>query len=301
MVAEEKIYRTNTIWSVIGSKLQDYIQLGKLRLSAVVVFSAGIAYLIAAGAGVSWHTFGLFLLGGLLITLGANALNEIIEIKTDAKMRRTSIRPLPSERMTVNEAAWFSLFTTLIGIAILGIFANPLAAGIGLFSWVLYALVYTPLKRYGSLAVWVGAIPGALPVVIGWAAARGDVPNEALVLFAIQFMWQLPHFWAIGWLAHEDYTAAGFRLLPNGGERNIFTALKIAVYTLPILPLSFLPFYTGLTSLQTTYYIIGCSLFYFLQTIYLVLKLSRRAALLLMFGSFIYLPAVLILILLDKL
>lgn len=299
-MVSENVYKEDTN-ATIGGKVRDYIQLGKLRLSLTVVFSAGMAYLIAGPEPTPWPDFIAFLCGGLLITLAANAFNQIIEVNTDSLMKRTAPRPLPGGRMEAKEAFGFAVGCALLGSTLLAVFGNLPSAFIGIVSLILYSFIYTPLKKYGTVAVWAGAVPGALPAIIGWSAATGDIGLGAWALFGLQYLWQLPHFWAINWLAYDDYTKAGFSLLPGTGLRDRLTALRICLYTLPILPLSFLPFYAGICGGTTTLFLLFFSILYFLQTVYLLIKLSRKSALLLMFGSFLYLPAILIAIFIDKL
>jgi protoheme IX farnesyltransferase len=289
-----------TVIASAGQKLKDYIQLGKLRLSLTVVFSAGMAYLIASDQPTNWGTFVALLIGGLLITLSANAINQMLEVPFDALMKRTANRPLPAGRMLATEAMLYAIFTGLIGVLTLMIGVSYLSGVLGLISLLMYAFLYTPMKRTSPLAVFVGGIPGALPVVIGWSGATGRLDTGAWALFAIQFFWQLPHFWAIAWVAYEDYTRAGYRLMPSGGERNRRSATEICLYTLPLIPIAFLPQYLGIAGTGATITLVAISVIYLLQTVLLWVKLSRKAALGVMFGSFLYLPAALIALLADK-
>lgn len=283
-----------------GTRVGDYVQLGKLRLSLVVVFSAGMAYLIGSPEPTNWLAFLALNLGGLLVTLSANAWNELIEIRTDALMARTAQRPLPTRRMARRDAVLFGMVAGLLGLLVLSLGANPLCGALALASLLLYAGVYTPLKRVGSIAVLVGAVPGALPVVIGWAAARGSLDVEALTLFAIQFVWQLPHFFAIAWLAHDEYRKAGFSMLPWGGERGEFNALTVVFCTLPLIPLAWLPQTVGMAGTGATYALVACGTLFTAQAIGLWAFQTRRSALQLMFGSFLYLPAVLVALLMGR-
>jgi protoheme IX farnesyltransferase len=283
-----------------GIRLADYVQLGKLRLSLVVVFSAGMAYLIGSPEPTDWLGFAALNLGGLLVTLSANAWNELIEVRTDALMARTAQRPLPTRRMARRDAVLFGVGAGLLGLLILALGANVLCGALALLSLVLYAAVYTPLKRVGSICVLVGAVPGALPVVIGWAAARGSLGPETWLLFALQFVWQLPHFFAIAWLAHDEYRKAGFSMLPWGGTRSEANALTVLLYTLLLIPLAWMPHELGLTGTGATYALLFFGLLFTVQAIGLWAYQTRASALQLMFGSFLYLPAALISILLDR-
>lgn len=281
-------------------KIADYAQLAKLRLSLSVVFSAGMAYLIASPPPTDWLTLVFILVGGLLVTASANAINEIWEVTHDAKMRRTASRPLPAGRMRRAEAVAFAALAGLGGVALLYFGANPLTGALGALSVVLYGFVYTPMKRVSPLAVVVGAVPGAMPVVIGWAAAGHGLSQGAWVLFLIQFFWQLPHFYAIAWVAYDDYARAGFNLMPSGGQRNRWSAIQIVAYTSCLIPISFLPWYFGVSGPVGLSVMLGASALFLAQTMWLYFKQSRKAALYIMFGSFLYLPLVLIALLLDK-
>ena len=286
--------------TLVAQKLKDYIQLGKLRLSLTVVFSAGMSFLIASPSPVNWAVFVALLVGGLLITLSANAINQMLEVEFDALMKRTAGRPLPGGRMQPSEAMLYAIFTGLIGVLTLALGVNFWSSVLGLMSLLMYGFLYTPMKRETPLAVFVGAIPGALPVVIGWAGATNGLSAGAWVLFGLQFFWQLPHFWAIAWVAHEDYTRAGYRLMPSGGERNRRSAIEICLYTLILIPMSFLPQYVGIAGTGATVTLLTIGTLYAIQTWVLWKKLNRKSALGLMFGSFLYLPVALIALLADK-
>lgn len=295
MTEQETTYRTQSI----AQKLSDYRQLGKMRLSLVVVLSAGMTFLIGSDVPPHWSHFLWLMAGGLLITLGANSVNEVLEIPYDALMKRTVDRPLPARRMAAAEALIFAAITTIVGTAMLWVSLGMLCALLGLGSMLVYAFVYTPAKRHGHIAVYIGAIPGALPALIGWAGATNSLSAAGWTLFAIQFFWQLPHFWSIAWLAHEDYTRAGFRLMPFGSPGKK-AAIYVLILTLVLMPLSLLPQYYGIAGLSATYWLLALSALYTLQVVWLLAKGTRGAALGLMFGSFIYLPAVHWVLYIDK-
>ena len=242
----------------------------------------------------------LLSLGGMLVSGASVTINQIMEIEFDAVMKRTMKRPLPTGRISKIEALIFSFLLTLIGLIILWYSTNPLTVVLSLLSMVLYSFIYTPLKRVGPIAVFVGAIPGALPPLLGWVAATGGISYEALIIFGIQFIWQFPHFWAIAWVADEDYKRAGFRLLPNKGKKDLNTAINIMVYTLFLLPLGLLPTYFGLTGLNSAVVATLCGCAFLAQTFSLMKDHSDKSALKIMFGSFLYLPIVQIAYLLDK-
>lgn len=284
----------------IADKLKAIYELTKFRLSALVTFSAAFGYMLASGQPFGWIRFGLFLLAGFSLTAAANIVNQVKEKELDKLMRRTAGRPLPTARISVQEA-WFVM--TVFLILAMGIFLfvfNYKASAIAFLSFILYGFVYTPLKRVGPVAVFVGAIPGAFPAMIGWVAATNDFGWEPGILFAIQFFWQFPHFWAIAWVADEDYRRAGFKLLPAKGEKNFDTAVQIMIYTLFLLPLSWIPMKLGMTGINSAIVAMICGILFLAQTFHLMRKQTDKAALQMMFGSFLYLPVVQIAFLLDK-
>ena len=180
------------------------------------------------------------------------------------------------------------------------IYTNELTFILSVISFILYSFVYTPLKRVGPIAVFVGAIPGALPPLLGWVAFTGTISYEALIIFGIQFIWQFPHFWAIAWLADEDYKKAGFKLLPGKGEKDFKTAVNIMIYTLFLLPFGLLPAKFGLTGINSAIIATVCGVLFLTQTFKLMRDNSRAAALRIMYSSFLYLPIVQIAYLMDK-
>jgi len=278
-----------------------YIELVKFRLSALVTFSAAFGFILGdSGYLFSWGQFLALIFGGFMITGASGAANEIWERDYDKLMKRTQNRPLPLKQISLSEAYWFASLMAISGISILWIFTNPLTTVLGILSMVLYIFVYTPLKRVGPIAVFVGAIPGAMPPLLGWTAATGVISHEALILFGIQFIWQFPHFWAIAWVSDEDYKKAGFKLLPSGGKKDLNTAIQIMIYTLFLLPLGLLPTYFGLTGINSGIVATICGVLFLAQTFSLMKDCSRKSALKIMFGSFIYLPVVQIAYLLDK-
>ncbi|NBP70781.1 MAG: protoheme IX farnesyltransferase, partial [Cytophagia bacterium] len=223
-----------------------------------------------------------------------------IEKDLDKLMTRTQNRPLPTNRLSVNEAIYFSIVCFLVGVTVLYLTTNLLTTGLSILSMVLYSFLYTPLKRVGPIAVFVGAIPGALPPLLGWTAATGSISHEALIIFGIQFIWQFPHFWAIAWVADDDYKKAGFKLLPAGGQRDFNTAIQIVIYTLFLIPLGLLPAKFGITGINSAIVATVCGVLFLAQTFYLLKEGDRNAALRIMFGSFLYLPIVQIAYLMDK-
>lgn len=280
-------------------KMSDFSKLVKMRLTLLVVFSASISFIIGSKVNgeIIWGDWVILIIGGFLVTSAANAFNEIIEKDLDKLMRRTADRPIPSGHMTTGQALVLGLFMALVGTYLLGRL-NFTAGYLSIFSILLYAFAYTPLKRKSPIAVFVGAIPGALPPLIGYVAAHPKIDEIALILFAIQFVWQFPHFWAIAWVLDDDYKLAGFRLLPTG-KRDATSAAFAFVSTLVLLPVSLLPTYYGYGG----YYVGGISLVIGLVFLYqgfmLMAKRDIKSAKSLMYGSFLYLPVVQLAFLFD--
>jgi len=292
--------QNNTFAISIKEKAKAYFELLKFRLSFLVAFSSAFGYLLATRGSIEWLSFAMLSFGGFLISGAAVTINQIIEIELDKLMTRTEGRPLPTGRVTIAEAKFFTLIVGITGFVLLWIFTNPLTTGLSFISLILYSFVYTPLKRVGPIAVFVGAIPGALPPLLGWAAATGSISYEALIIFSIQFIWQFPHFWAIAWVADEDYKKAGFKLLPSGGKKDLNTAINIMIYTLFLIPLGLFPAKFGVTGMNSAIVATLCGILFLMQTFSLMKDGSRKSALRIMFGSFLYLPIVQIAFLIDK-
>ncbi len=272
--------------------LNDFKNLVKLRLTFLVVFSASISFLIAPESQleINWYSWLKLVIGGFLVTSAANGFNEIIEKDLDKLMKRTADRPLPSGRMTNGQALVLSLLMGIFGTYLLGSL-NILTGLLSVFSILFYAFIYTPLKRKSPIAVFVGAIPGALPPLIGYVAAHGFIDHVALILFGIQFVWQFPHFWAIAWVLDEDYKQAGFRLLPTT-KRDKVSAIITFVSTLILIPISILPFLYGFGGYYVLIVSIISGILFSYQALVLVKNLDIKSAQKLMFGSFVYLPIV---------
>lgn len=285
--------------SLILAKAKAYTQLLKFRLSLLVSFSCAFGFVLAS-ANINFYTLFMLFLGGFLLSGASVTINQVIEKEYDKLMTRTMNRPLPTGRVSVQEAIIFSVVCFVVSIAILAACSNLLTVTLAVVSMILYCFVYTPLKRVGAIAVFVGAIPGALPPLLGWVAATGRISYEALLIFGIQFIWQFPHFWAIAWVADEDYKKAGFKLLPLGGQKDLNTAIQIMIYTLFLLPLGLLPAVFGLTGIHSAFVVTICGVLFLAQTFSLMKTVSRESAMRIMFGSFLYLPIVQIALLLDK-
>ena len=282
------------------SKAKAFFQLLKFRLAATVAFSSAIGYLL----GVKELEVGkalLVMLGGLLVTGAANTINQIFEKDLDKLMKRTANRPIPTGVISIAEGWAFALATGLAGLGLLAYLFNPLAAALALLSLILYGFIYTPLKTISPICVAVGAIPGGMPPLIGWVAATGVLGVQAWILFGIQFMWQFPHFWAIAWVLDDDYKKAGFKMLPTPGGKDLRTAFQIMTYTLLLIPLSLLPMLFHMTGPIYAMIATICGVLFLGQTFYLMRTCSKKAAMSIMFGSFLYLPIVQIALVFDKL
>ncbi len=285
----------------LASKVKDYFQLMKFTLSFTVVFSCVICYLLAPHIVVyNWALIVYLFVAGMLITGSANAINQAMEKDTDSMMARTSKRPVASGRMTQSEAYAFAIIAGSIGCLMMAYFFNTSSALLSAFSLFLYAFVYTPLKKVNSIAVLVGAFPGAFPCLIGWVAGNDDFSAGGWILFGIQFLWQFPHFWAIAWVAHKDYSRVGFKLLPADKGPTKFTAIQGIMYSVLMIPVGILPHYFNLTGNVSMIILTICNLFMVVQGIRLYNEMDVKAARRVMFSSYIYLPIVLLSLLADK-
>lgn len=284
----------------LGQKISDYFLLIKMRLSFLVVFSAAITFLYGTGSNFSWLKLLTLVAGGFLVTGASNGINQILEKDLDKLMDRTHNRPLPTLRMGVSEAMFACFIMGVSGIFLLYLL-NPLTALLGAFSLVSYAFVYTPLKQVSSISVYVGAIPGAMPPILGWVAATGHLGIAALVLFSIQFVWQFPHFWAIAWVLDDDYQKAGFRLLPSKEGRGKKSAAWILGSAILLIPVSILPTFLNMGGYVLALVSILAGILFLIQAIRLYNTCTIKSASKLMFGSFVYLPLVQLALLMDKL
>ena len=284
----------------LASKVKDYFQLIKFTLSFMVVFTCVICYLLAPNITFDLSSVFLLFTAGMLITGSANAINQAVEKDTDALMKRTAGRPVASGRMTANEAFTFAIITGAVGVIIMWYWFNFSSAMIGLFSLFLYAFIYTPLKKINSVSVLVGAFPGALPCLIGWVAATDSFSAGGWVLFGIQFLWQFPHFWAIAWVAHKDYSAAGFKLLPSDKGPTKFTAAQTIIYSMLMIPVGMLPYYYKISGITSMWIVLVCNLWMVFVSVMLFVKMDVAAARKVMFSSYFYLMIVFLSLLFDK-
>lgn len=285
----------------LAAKVKDYMLLIKFTLSFTVVFSCVICYLLAPKVvEYDWYMILLLFLAGMLITGSANAINQAVEKDTDAMMKRTSKRPVANGNMSQNEAYTFALIAGLVGVGMMWYYFNFSSALVSAFSLFLYAFIYTPLKKINSIAVLIGALPGALPCLIGWVTGNDDFALGGWVLFGMQFLWQFPHFWAIAWVAHADYTKAGFKLLPADKGPTKFTAIQTIMYSFLMIPIGMVPYFIGLTGITSLWIVLVCNLFMVFQSARLYKEMDVKAARRVMFSSYIYLPIVLLAMLADK-
>lgn len=281
------------------AKLSQLAVLYKLRLNTFVVFSSLVGYALLAN---TFNFMSLFVLGlgGFLVSGAANAFNQIIEKDTDALMNRTKNRPLPSERMGVKEAMLWGGIGALTGLLILSLYFNTVVGLLSAISLITYSFIYTPLKTVHPVAVFVGAIPGALPPMIGAVAASGYLSNTALYLFIIQFIWQFPHFWAIAWVQYDDYKKANIMLLPSAKGKTLGSAINIFAYTFALLPLSILLYYLGHVHILGFIVLMVAAILFVIPTVQLLKSINDQNARKVMFASFLYLPLALIGLLVDK-
>ncbi len=282
------------------SKIDDYKQLVKLRLNLMVVISSILAYFIAAGGFEAISIQQLFCLavGGFFVTGASNALNQVLEKDFDKMMKRTENRPMPAGRMTISEAVLAAGWMSVLGILLLA-FIHPIAAVLGAISLTIYAFLYTPLKRITPVSVIIGAIPGAMPALIGCVAFEGTISSLGLLLFFVMFFWQFPHFWAIADLAKEDYRKAGFKIIPDNADAKALgiQSLIYATFLLPMIGGLFINSYISIISLIILSLI---TLGYMWLSYNFSLKKTRKSALQLMFSSFIYLPLFLGIMIIDQ-
>ena len=283
----------------VRGRVADYVSLAKPRLNSLVLVTTGLGYLLAARS-VDLKILLQTLLGTALVAGGAAALNQVWERESDARMRRTASRPIPSGRLEVSSALAFGFLLSAGGLLELSLAVNRLAAALAAASLVTYLLVYTPLKRLTSLSTVAGAIPGAIPPMIGWAAASGTLDPAAGVLFAILFFWQMPHFLAIAWLYREDYGRAGFPMLPVIEPDGASTGRQAALYAVTLVPVSLA--LSGLHAAGGVYFVgaLLCGIVFAGCAISFAIRRSTARARTLFFASIIYLPVLLTLAFLDK-
>jgi len=286
------------------SSFADYWELTKARLTLFVLLVVALsAWLSGAGSArnpaAAWAVTGIAVLGTGLVAAGAAALNMLLERRADARMARTWGRPLPSGRLQPHEVAWFGLALTVAGLALLAWGTTPLACGLAALTSVTYLAVYTPLKRYTPLNTHVGAVPGALPALVGWAALHGSLAPGAWALFLLVYFWQLPHFLAIAWMYRDDYERGGFVMLPRVDSTGAMTGRQAVLGTVALIPVSLLPALWGITG--PAYFVGAVALggWFAWRASGFAVERSHWTARRLMRASLVYLPAVLFLLFLD--
>jgi len=284
---------------LLPSRASDFVTLTKPRLNFLVLLTTAAAYSLGAGPASTLLSFAHTLLGTFLVAGGASALNQVWERDTDRLMRRTRMRPLADRRMQPSAGIIFGLILTLVGAAELAYFLNGLTAGVALFTAASYVLFYTPLKTRTSLSTIVGALPGALPAVIGWAAATNTISIEGWVLFGIVFMWQMPHFLAIAWMYREEYAQAGMPLLPVIEPDGRSTGRQSVIYTAALIPMSLMPSVVGLASPRYLFQAIALGAVLMFLSVEFSNNRTIDAARRLFFGSILYLPILWALLVLD--
>lgn len=298
MIREESIKAKGHM--ALVAKTKDYSMLLKPNLSGMVVFTSVIGYLLAPGIVFDWVNVLVLFAGGLLVTGGANTINQILEREGDKLMTRTENRPIPQGRMSVVEGWMVAGVSGITGAMLLGYFFNPLTGILSFISLLLYGFAYTPMKRIHPVAVLIGAIPGALPPLLGWVAATGSIGMGGLVLFLFQFFWQFPHYWAIAWVGYDEYQKAGISMLPSQERSSKFTAIQCMMYSVVLIPIAVIPYAAGMTGMIGMWVAIAAGALYFAATIAFFIKNDYKSAKRVMFASFIYLPVTLLALVLDK-
>jgi len=283
------------------SRWLDFVELTKPRIGLMVLFTVAIGGLLAKPGAVEWIELMHAVIGAALVASGASALNQWLECRSDALMRRTENRPLPARRLSSGEVLGFGIVLSVVGLAyMLVVMAHLLAAVVTAVTLVSYVAVYTPLKRKTSLNTLVGAVPGALPPVIGWTALTGTLDVGALILFLIVFLWQVPHFLAIAWIYRKDYARAGLKMLPGVDDDGSATARQMVIYTLALITCSLLPVLLRDASIMYAFGALGMGV-YFLRSIWGFLgERSDAQARRVLHASLIYLPAVMMLLLFER-
>jgi heme o synthase len=282
----------------ISQKISDFVALTKPRLASLVVFSSVAGYFMA-DVIFSLQTLLLLIFGGILVTGSSNGFNQILEKEQDGLMKRTQNRPLPQNRLSPKQAFVFSSIIGLLGLAML-YSINTTCFILGLSALFSYVVLYTPMKKVSPIAVLIGAFPGSIPPMIGYVAASGHFGLEPGILFAVQFFWQFPHFWAIAWKLHDDYTIAGYKMLPSKDGRNKQSAWQILFYTILMFPVALLPWAAHMTGNLSAILAIALNLAFLFPAYKLYKTLDMKYATQLMFSSFVYLPILFIIYLIDK-
>lgn len=277
-------------------RLADFVALTKPRLNFLVIVTAAVGYYLGAGAGLEVSRLAAAILGIALVAGGAAGLNQVYERDTDSLMWRTRTRPLAAQRVSAAEATIFSASLAAAGLGVVLVASNVLAAFLTLLTLISYNVIYTPMKRRSQLATLVGAVPGALPPMIGWVAADGALTREAWALFAIVFVWQIPHFMAIAWLYRDDFERAGFPLLPVIEPDGVRTGRQAVLFAVALIPVSLSPYFLGLSGAVYAAGATAGGLTLLALAIAFALRRTNARARLLFLGSIVYLPLLWILL-----
>lgn len=291
---------STTLGQLIKNRSHDFMELVKLRLSLLVLITTLVGFLLGWVGPMDYFLLAMTLLGTAFSAFGASSLNQWWEHELDALMKRTQDRPIPARRLHPRDAFCFGVLSILLGSGLLFFFVNTISAVLGVMTVVIYILCYTPMKRYSTFNTLLGAIPGAIPPLLGWSAATGEIGLDGVVLFLMLWFWQMPHFLAIAWLYREDYAAAGFRMLSVDDPSGLVTSRQALLYALGLLAVSLVP---GLIGMASLLYFILAFLFGFLfvlTALFFVMKRTRKNARYLFFASIIYLPLILLILLLCQ-
>jgi protoheme IX farnesyltransferase len=272
------------------ARLVDFVAITKPRLNVLVIATSAAGFYLASGAPIETAGLALTIAGTALVAGGASGINQVLERDVDARMERTCLRPLPDGRLQRGDALAFAAALSAAGLILLAATANVMAAAVALATLLTYAFVYTPLKRRTPLATVVGAVPGALPPLIGWAAVRGSLAPEAWTLFAIVFLWQMPHFLAIAWMYREDYARAGFPMLPVIEPDGLSTGRQAVLYAAVLVPASLMPTVVGLAGALYLWAALALGTLLFVLAVAFARTRSLAAARWLFLGSITYLP-----------
>ena len=281
-------------------RVADFVELAKPRLNVLVVATSAAGYYLGAAGALDWTAMAIAVGATALVAGGAAALNQVYERDTDAMMRRTRARPLPDGRVPPREARLFGLAIAALGLGVLLARTNLLAASLAAATLVVYLAIYTPMKRRSSLATLVGAVPGALPPIIGWAASHGSLSLGGATLFAMVFLWQIPHFMAIAWLWRDDYGTAGFPMLPVIEPDGRRTGQQAAIYAAALLPVSIIPSVIGLSGPFYLATAVALGLALLALAVRFARSRNDRSARVLFYASITYLPLIWIAMILDK-
>ncbi|HEY8750814.1 MAG TPA: heme o synthase [Tepidisphaeraceae bacterium] len=287
--------------SGVRQRCVDFYELTKPRMNFLVVITTMVGYYMASGGLGDWRRVLATLFGTALTAAGASVFNQFVERRLDVLMKRTANRPLPAGRVRPVDALLFATLISVLGVGTLAVFVNPITATLGALTLLLYVLLYTPAKRYTSLCTIIGAVPGAIPPVMGFTAVNGVVTTDAIALFSILFFWQMPHFLAIAILYRDDYARGGFRMLPVVDQKMSMTARQIVLYSITMIPVSLLPALLGMTGSKypVAALILGIAFCGF--GLVLARSKTRADARQLFLASIVYLPTLLIAMMIDRL